>query len=109
MGVTDLGPLSKEGVRLVEQQDGLNPLRGIENFGEVLLRLADPLRDYTGDVHDQEVRAHCMCHDFGGERLAGARGAGEEHAYSTCAGPALQKTPIVQHLGLKKQPAEGLT
>ena len=55
--VADLGALAEERVGLVEEQHRLRALGGVEDLGEVLLRLADPLRDDARDVDDEQVDA----------------------------------------------------
>ena len=74
--------LAEQRVGLVEQQHDVAGLRGIEDLGEVLLGLADPLRHHLRqvDLVDREpelVRDHRRAH-----RLADPGRSGEQHRHA---------------------------
>jgi hypothetical protein len=53
--VGDLGSGGEQRVRLVQEQHGLGALGDVEDRGEVLLGLTEPLGDDLGDVDHQQV------------------------------------------------------
>ena len=108
VGVRDLGAPAEERVGLVEEAAPPGALRGVEDLREVLLRLADPLRDDARDVHDEEVDAERVREDLGGQRLAGAGRAGEQHADAARAGASLEEAPVVEDDALMPEAVERL-
>ncbi len=73
VGVLDLRPFAKEGIRLVEEQDGVGSVGFVEDRGEVLLRFADVLADdvrkvdpvaFHAQVGIDDPRRHRLAHAF---------------------------------------------
>src|SRR5882672_2179508 len=95
--VAYLSALAEQRVRLIEQQDRLNSLGGVEHLGQVLLCLADPLRNYARDVNHEQMGSDLVREHLRGERLAGPRRAGKKHPHPARAGATLEKAPVVQH------------
>ncbi len=52
------GPPTEQGIGLVEEQNGPSSLGVVEDRGEVLLGLADPLRHRVRQVDGDEIRVH---------------------------------------------------
>ena len=78
VGVLDLGALAEQGVGLVEEEHDVAGAGGVEHLLEVLLGLADVLADHRRQVELEHVEAEVAGDDLGGQRLAGAGGAGEQ-------------------------------
>ena len=76
--VLDLGAAAEERVGLVEQQQAVAGLDLVEDLRERLLGLADVLRDDLAEVDAVEVEPELVRQAAGGERLAGARLAGQQ-------------------------------
>jgi hypothetical protein len=80
VGVLALAALAEQGVGLVEEQDPAALLGPVEHAGEVLLGLADVLRDDEREVDAVDVAAGALAEQRGADRLAGARRAVEQGA-----------------------------
>src|SRR5438309_82131 len=96
MSVTDLSALPEERVSFVEQQHRLALLGRVENAGEVLLRLADPLRDHARQVDDEQIDAQLVGEHLGRERLASARRSGEKQTNAARTGAPVEESPVVE-------------
>ena len=87
VAVLDLAAFAEQRVGLVEEQDGAAVFRGVEDAPQVLFGLADVLADHLAEIDAIEIEPQFVGEHFGGHRLAGAAGAGEERAdaQSACA------------------------
>ena len=94
--VLHLGALAEERVGLVEEEDRVRALGGAEHAVEVLLGLADVLRDHGGEVEAEEVEAEVAREHLAGHRLARAGLAGEQHLEALAPGDGLLVAPLGQ-------------
>ena len=98
----DGGALAEQRVGLVEQQDRVACLRGVEQAREVLLGLADPLRDDLAHVDLVEVGGQLLGDEARGHRLARAGGAREQRRYAQPAADVRSEAPgLVDGLALR--------
>src|SRR5206468_5853939 len=95
--VLDLGALTEERVRLVEEQDGAAPLRLVERGREVLLRLADVLGDHGCEVDAVEILAELARERLGGGGLPRTGRPGEERSDALAARQPAPEAPVVEH------------
>ena len=75
--VADCGASAEEGVGLVEEEDGLLGLGGVDEVVEVLLGVAD-VGGEEAEVEAEEIAVDLVGEGFGGERGGDAVGAEEE-------------------------------
>ncbi len=92
-----LSPLAKEGIGLVEEQDGAAGLGSGEDAGQVLLGVANVLTDDGGEVDLVEVQAQLSSDDVRGHGLTRARGTGKEHVESLSQRELVVEAPLVVH------------
>ena len=93
----DLGrALREQRVGLVEQQQRVARLGGLEHLGQLLLRLADPLRDDLRQVDLIELELELACDQTGDHRLAGAGWSREQRRDARAARQLLAKAPAVE-------------
>ena len=90
--------LAEERVGLVEEQQRAALFGRVENLLQVLFGLADVLADHRRKVDAVEIEAQLASQHFGGERLAGAAGAGEQRAQSETALTLVGKSPALVNL-----------
>ena len=106
--VADVRPASEQRVGFVEEEDGLRALGRVEDLGQVLLRLADPLRHDARDVDDEEVDAEFGGEHLGRQRLPCAWRTCKQHAHAACAAASVEEAPVVEHDVLVAEPVERL-
>ena len=95
MGVLDLAAFAEHRVGLVEEEDRVGVARLLEDAGEVLLRLADVLRDQAGKVDLVDVQAEVVGDDLRRHGLAGAGLAGEQGGDAPAQRRLLRQTPVL--------------
>src|SRR2546425_956813 len=77
--IAPLGALAEERVGLVEEEDRVRALGGVEDPVEVLLRLADVLAHDRREVDPEELESELLRQHLASHRLACSGLAGEEH------------------------------
>ncbi len=87
----------KQRVGLVEEQHRVADARLLEDRADVLLGLADPLRDDLRDVDPVERAVELAGDDLGAQRLAGTGRAVEEHRDALAGHQLLAEAPAVEH------------
>ena len=97
MGILHLRALAEDGIRLVEEQDTVDPIGLDEDPVEVLLGLADVLVHDRRQVDDIEVKAEIGGNNLGRHRLAHAGVARKEPGDALAARRAGTHAPRVEH------------
>jgi hypothetical protein len=97
VGVPDLGALAEQRVRLVEEEDRVRAVRGVEDPVEVLLGLPDVLGDDRGEVDPEQLEPEVVRRHLARHRLAGPGLAREEHLHALVAGDRLVIPPLRKH------------
>ena len=92
--VGDLGALAEQRVGLVEEQDRVGAVGGVEDAVEVLLGLPDVLGDDRGEVDAEELEAELGGEHLRGHRLAGAGLAREQDLQALGARDGLLVAPV---------------
>ena len=73
-------------------------LGGVEHAAEVLLGLADPLRDDLAEIDLVELEVELARDQAGDHRLAGAGRAREQRRYAGAARDLPRKPQLLEHL-----------
>jgi hypothetical protein len=91
----DLGALGEQRVGLVEQEDRVAGLGGVEQLGQVLLGLADPLRHDLRQIDLVEVELQLLGDQAGDHGLAGAGRPGEQRRQAEALGDLAAEAPAL--------------
>ena len=67
-----LGSFAKQGIGLIEKQDGITGFGSAEDLAQVLFGLADVFAHDRGQVDAVEIETELVGHDLRRHRLAGA-------------------------------------
>jgi hypothetical protein len=89
--------LPEQRVGLVEQQDRVAGLGGIEHRREVLLGLADPLRDHLAEIHLVQLELEVARDQRGDHRLAGAGRPREQRRHAEPLADLRREAPLLVH------------
>src|SRR5262249_16816067 len=72
MGILDFHSLAEKRVSLVEEQQNIGALAGVEYLAEILLGLTDVLAHYPSEVHAVDLHSQRARDDLCRHRLSGA-------------------------------------
>ena len=91
--------LAEQGIRLIEEENGIGILRRDEDAVEILFGFADVFADYAGEI-DLVGSNSVLWDDLDGHRLAGTRGSRKQRGDAGSQGQLALESPVFEDVAV---------